>query len=164
MYRLIGDNHALGGLSFSAQVFLRSLDRVRSKLASDAGVTGIELRALGRIAEESGVSEVSLAGYLEAAPGTVEALADGLASRGFLTRSIPSPRGAGSNLSLTPEGHSLMQGVFLDFQDSIETASGSLDEEHQIALNSGLLKMARKLDAAADGTPPPREMPLDLAG
>jgi len=149
MYRLIGDNHALSGLSFSAQVFLRALESIRGNLARDAGVTGLELQVLGRIAEESGISEATVARYLEVTDGAAEMLADGLSNRGLLVRSTAPASGDETTLTLTPEGHTLMQSVYLDFQESIETAADSLGENRQVALNSALLKMARKLDGAA---------------
>jgi len=149
MYRLIGDNHALSGLSFSAQVFLRALESIRGNLARDAGVTGLELQVLGRIAEESGISEATVARYLEVTDGAAEMLADGLSNRGLLVRSTAPASGDDTTLTLTPEGHTLMQSVYLDFQESIETAADSLGENRQVALNSALLKMARKLDGAA---------------
>ena len=149
MYRLIGDNHALSGLSFSAQVFLRALESIRGNLARDAGVTGLELQVLGRIAEESGISEATVARYLEVTDGAAEMLAHGLSNRGLLVRSTAPASGDETTLTLTPEGHTLMQSVYLDFQESIETAADSLGENRQVALNSALLKMARKLDGAA---------------
>lgn len=140
MYRLIGNNHSLGGLPFSAQVFVRSLDRVRGRLADDAGVTRLELQALGRIAEESDIDTAGLAQHLDATTATAEAVVHGLAEHGLVT----------PLLELTPAGHALMEKVYLDFQGSILEAAESLDEERRYAFESALLKMARKLDDAAE--------------
>jgi DNA-binding MarR family transcriptional regulator len=140
MYRLIGDNHSLGGLPFSAQVFVRSLDRVRGRLARDADVTRVELQALGRIAEESDINTSSLAQHLDATLATTESVVHGLVERGLVT----------PLLTLTPAGHTLMDKVYRDFQGSILDAAESLDDERRYAFESAMLKMARKLDDAAE--------------
>jgi len=143
MYRLIGDNHLLDGLPFSAQVFVRALDRVRGRLADEAGVTRIELQALGRIAEESDIDAPALAKHLETSTDTAGSVVDDLVERGLLTRdSAPL-------LELSPAGHTLMVKVYGDFQDMIVGAADSLDEERRYVFESALLKMARKLDDAA---------------
>jgi len=150
MYRLIGDNHTLSGLPFSAQVFVRALDRVRRSLAEDAGVSLIELQALGRIAEESAIDAKSLAQYLGSSAEATESLVAALLERSLVVR-----RSAGNDsaevLELTPAGHGLMEKVYLDFQGSILDAADSLDEERRFAFDSALLKMARKLDSIAGG-------------
>jgi len=140
VYRLIGNNHSLGGLPFSAQVFVRSLDRVRGRLADDAGVTRLELQALGRIAEESDIDAAALAQHLDATTSTTESVVHGLIERGLVT----------PQLELTPAGHALMEKVYLDFQGSILEAAESLDEERRYAFEAALLRMARKLDDAAE--------------
>jgi len=147
MYRLIGDNHALDGLPYSAQVFLRALDGVRERLAVTVGVPNVELRALSRVAEESRIDATVLVRELDlsvdAATGVVNALVD----RGLLVE-LPAD-GEGPALELTPAGHALMERVYLDFQGSINTAADSLDEDRRFDFNSALLKMARKLDEKA---------------
>lgn len=146
MYRLIGDNHVLDGLPYSAQVFLRALDSVRRDLARDAGLTGGELSALGRIAEESEIALPNLAEYLELAETAAGDVVAALAARDLVAATTT---GAVTTLDLTPAGHVLMEKVYLDFQASINEAASSLDDERLYAFDSSLLKMARKLDAAA---------------
>ncbi|WP_213816767.1 MarR family winged helix-turn-helix transcriptional regulator [Glaciihabitans sp. dw_435] len=147
MYRLIGANHALGGLPFSAQVFLRSLDGIRSRLAREAGVSGTELRALSRIAEESHITPAALAEHLDLPQTAADVVTNELSGRGLLlTTADPAD---GPSFELTPTGHSLMEKVYLDFQGSITAAADSLDDERRSVFDSALLKMARKLDAAA---------------
>ena len=145
MYRLIGDNHALDGLPYSAQVFLRALDGVRERLAISSGVPNTELRALSRVAEESGIDVTVLVKDLdlsiEAATGVVDALVD----RGLLSE-LP---GEGRALELTAAGHTVIERVYLDFQGSINSAAESLDDDRRFDFNSALLKMARKLDEKA---------------
>jgi len=143
MYRLIGDNHLLDGLPFSAQVFVRALDRVRGRLAGEAGVTRLELTALGRIAEESDIDAPALAKHLEASTNAADSVIEALMDRGLLTRD------SGPLLELSPAGHTLMEKVYIDFQDMIVGAADTLDEERRYVFESALLKMARKLDDAA---------------
>jgi DNA-binding MarR family transcriptional regulator len=128
MHRLIGDNHSLSGLSFSAQVFLRALDGIRRGLAADANVTIIELSALGRIAEEVNLPQESLAAYLDLSDDVVDKLVVGLVERDFVTRVGQSDDAASKTgpLELTPAGHAVMEKVYGDFQATIDEAADTL--------------------------------------
>jgi MarR family 2-MHQ and catechol resistance regulon transcriptional repressor len=150
MHRLIGDNHSLTGLSFSAQVFLRALDGIRRSLAADVGVTSTELGALGRIAEESRISHTSLVKYLDLSEDAVTDVVDSLAQRHLVVRTADEGDATVTLLELTTSGHRVMEKVYSDFQSSIDSAADSLDEERRYALDSAMLKMARKLDAIAE--------------
>ena len=150
LYRLIGDNHALDGLPFAAQVFLRSLERVRRNLASEVGVPGAELRALARVAEDARAPYAELAEHLELSQAAVDDVVRSLVAKGLLQAPNGVSAGTQTELRLTDAGHALMERVYLAFQNSITTAAESLDEERLNAFDSALLKMARKLDAAAD--------------
>ena len=147
MYRLIGDNHALDGLPYSAQVFLRALDGVRERLAVAAGVPNTELRALSRVAEASGIDVSVLVKDLDLSIDAATRAVNALVERGLLSE---LPGGVdGQALELTAAGHTLIERVYLDFQGSINTAADSLDDDRRFDFNSALLKMARKLDEKA---------------
>jgi DNA-binding MarR family transcriptional regulator len=146
VYRLLGDNHVLDGLPFTTQVFLRALDGIRSGLAQDAGVTGTELRALSRVAEDTGLGSVALGESLELPTGVVETLVDGLQARGLLSATSDPSAPAASTLKLTPAGHALIAATYESFQHTITAAAESLGAEREVIFESGMLKMARKLD------------------
>jgi len=148
MYRLLGDNHMLDGLPFSAQVFLRALDGVRNRLASEAGVSVRELEALARVAESAGLRSAALVDYLELSRGAVDSVVDELVRRDLLSIA-PDPEGAGI-LNLTPTGHSLMGAIYDAFQQTINAAAESLDPDRRQGFESGMLKMARKLEAESE--------------
>ncbi len=145
MYRMLGDNHQLDGLPFSAQVFLRALDTVRSRLADKMGVSGLEARAISRVGQESGLSLSTLGDFLEVSPVITKTVVDILVSRDYIIVSGVDSQ----NLELTPSGHELVARMYQDFQKSINDAADSLDQERRWGLESGMLKMARKLDAEA---------------
>ena len=149
MYRLLGDNHVLDGLPFSAQVFLRALDGVRNRLADEAGVTGNELRALSRVAESSGLESDALADFLEITPAAAHALIERLVSRGLASSTLADREPPVVTVALTPAGHELIGTTYENFQSIINGAAESLDTDRRIAFESGMLKMARKLDAQA---------------
>jgi DNA-binding MarR family transcriptional regulator len=146
MYRLLGENESLEGLPFAAQVFLRALDGIRTRLAADAGVLGIELRALSHLAEQTGITSASLGGFLELSPAAAGPIFEALASRGLVTATgdADTPH---SVLELTSAGHDLVAKTSVDFQRSVNDAASALDEDRRWGLESGMLKMARKLDA-----------------
>jgi len=148
MYRLLGDNHMLDGLPFSAQVFLRALDGVRNRLASEAGVSVRELEALARVAESAGLRSAALVDYLELSRGAVDSVVDELVRRDLLSNA-PDSEGA-SILNLTPTGHSLMGAIYDAFQRTINAAAESLDPDRRQGFESGMLKMARKLEAESE--------------
>jgi len=148
MYRLLGDNHMLDGLPFSAQVFLRALDGVRNRLASEAGVSVRELEALARVAESAGLRSAALVDYLELSRGAVDSVVDELVRRDLLSNA-PDSEGAGI-LNLTPTGHSLMGAIYDAFQQTINAAAESLDPDRRQGFESGMLKMARKLEAESE--------------
>jgi len=148
MYRLLGDNHMLDGLPFSAQVFLRALDGVRNRLASEAGVSVRELEALARVAESAGLRSAALVDYLELSRGAVDSVVDELVRRDLLSNA-PDSEGA-SILNLTPTGHSLMGAIYDAFQQTINAAAESLDPDRRQGFESGMLKMARKLEAESE--------------
>lgn len=149
MYRLIGDNHTLGGLPFSAQVFLRSLEGVRRNLAHEAGLSGVELRALARVAEDNEITIGALTEHLEMSEAASYSVVETLVEKGLLNNLAEVSRPDGAEFRLTETGHAAMERVYLDFQDAFVTAADSLDEERRFAFESALLKMARKLDSAA---------------
>ena len=155
MYRLIGDNHTLGGLPFSAQVFLRSLEGVRRNLARDAGLSGVELRALARVAEDTGITTSALTEHLEMSEAATGSVVEALVKKGLLNKPASNSRLDDAEFRLTESGHAAMERVYLEFQDAITKAADSLDDERRFAFDSALLKMARKLDAAAST---PREL------
>ena len=148
MYRLLGDNHMLDGLPFSAQVFLRALDGVRNRLASEAGMSVRELEALARVAESAGLRSAALVDYLELSRGAVDSVVDELVRRDLLSIA-PDSEGAGI-LNLTPTGHSLMGAIYDAFQQTINAAAESLDPDRRQGFESGMLKMARKLEAESE--------------
>jgi hypothetical protein len=150
MYRLLGDNHSLGGLPFAAQVFLRALDSVRFRLADDAGVTATGLDALARVAEFSGISSAALGNLLELEPKQLEALVDGLVVQQLVVPVVIGSNPEATTFVLTPGGHTLMAKTYERFQIAIDDAAGSLDPERRTSFESGMLKMARKLDAEAE--------------
>lgn len=154
MYRLLGDNHTLGGLPFSAQVFLRALDGVRNRLAVDAGISGLELRALTFIAEQSGLTAEALGEFLELANGATSTTIDGLVSHELVTI-VGESTSPGATLELTPAGHEVVAAILVGFQQSVIDAASTLDEERRTGLESGMLKMARKLEQQSPGAIPP---------
>ena len=149
MYRLLGDNHALDGLAFSAQVFLRALDGVRTRLAAEAGLTDHELGALARVAESSGLDLAALVEVVELEPTAVMAIVDELESRGLVAVTAADDDAAAS-LTLTQAGHDLIGATYESFQRSINEAADSLDAERRLGFESGMLRMARKLDAESE--------------
>jgi DNA-binding MarR family transcriptional regulator len=149
MYRLLGDNHMLEGLPFSAQVFLRALDGVRNRLASEAGVSVPELEALARVAESAGLRSAALVDYLELSRGAVDSVVDELVRRDLLSHAPGESEGA-VILNLTPTGHSLMGAIYDAFQQTINAAAESLDADRRQGFESGMLKMARKLEAESE--------------
>ena len=149
MYRLLGDNHSLDGLAFSAQVFLRALDGVRSRLAHEAGLSEVELGALARVAESSGVDVGALSEVVELRPVAVTTIVESLEAHGLVTVA-PASDGGGATLTLTPAGHELIAATYEGFQRSINEAASSLDPERRLGFESGMLRMARKLDAESE--------------
>jgi len=149
MYRLLGDNHVLDGLPFSAQVFLRALDGVRNRLAFEAGVTGKELRALSRIAESSGLDNTAMGDFLEVRPSSANEVIERLVLRGLIVSTPAEREHSAVTMTLTPAGHELIATTYKNFQRIMNDAAESLDADRLIAFESGLLKMARKLDAQA---------------
>jgi DNA-binding MarR family transcriptional regulator len=146
MYRLIGDTHTVAGLPFAAQVFLRSLDGVRNRLATDAGLTGPELALLSRVAEELQITEQTVAEFMDISAGTAAADIDSLRQAGLLQRVEQPGEPEGPILELTASGHALMGEIYRDFQGAINDAAASLDDDRKFALDSAMLKMARKLN------------------
>jgi DNA-binding MarR family transcriptional regulator len=145
MYRLLGNNHALVGLPFSAQVFLRALDGVRNHLATQAGISGLELRALSRVAEQSGLTADELGEFLELSPGPTSTIVISMMTHELIDIVAPTAN-VGLVLVLTPKGHEVVSAMYLGFQQAMVEAASTLDEERRWGLESGMLKMARKLE------------------
>ena len=146
MYRLLGENHLLGDLPFSAQVFLRALDGVRNRLAAESNLTNTELRALSRVAESSGLDCSTLGSFLEHDLNATTDIVYTLLNKGLMTASSVELEGS-TSLRLSAEGHALIATTYEEFQRAINEAAESLDADRLAGFQSGMLKMARKLEA-----------------
>ena len=154
MYRLIGDTHTLDGLPHAAQEFLRAFDSLRRQLAIDAGVSGTELRALSRVAEETSLTPKGLADFLELSTPAVTAITNTLVDRGLLQRAAHPTDRRSLLLELTTEGHTVMETMYKNFQGAITGASAGLDAPQLALVDEALLHLAEGVArATADGAP-----------
>jgi DNA-binding MarR family transcriptional regulator len=145
MYRLLGDNHALEGLPFSVQVFLRALDGILNRLANASGISGLEIRSLSHVAEQPGLTVDAMGEFLELAPGATSTVVMSLLSQELISMA-GDPAAPGFTFALTPRGHEVITTMSIEFQRAIMAAASTLDDERRTGLESGMLKMARKLE------------------
>ena len=146
MYRLIGSVHTLGGLPRATADFLRSMDSLRKTIATDAGLSASELRAMARIAESEGVTPKQLADDLEMTTGAITAITNGLFLRSLIVRQEQSHDRRSVLLRLTDSGHEVMESAYRQFQDAVTTSSASLSERGRDSLMRGLNAVATEVE------------------
>lgn len=145
MYRLIGSVHTLSGLPGAIADFLREMDSVRKAVATEAGLSAGELRAMSRIAELDGVTPKQLSDDLELTTGAITAITNGLVAKELITR-VEQPHDRRSLLlQLTDSGHDLMDAAYRHFQASLADGAHALEEGQESALVDGLNRMTAVL-------------------
>lgn len=150
MYGLGNSGRTLDGLSASALVFLRAMDRNRNRVATETGLTGSELRAVARVAEAGSITPKLLAVSMEMTTGAVTAISNRLVALQLLTR-VAHPHDRRSLLlELTPAAELITQKIYDDFQALIARAARDLSRDDQVRLGTLLTSMAASIDADAD--------------
>ncbi|MBW4043282.1 MAG: MarR family transcriptional regulator [Acidobacteria bacterium] len=121
--------HVLDGLPAAATEFVSALEANRRRIASDAGLTATELRALFHIGQVVSLTPKDLAAYLEVTTGAVTAISRGLVEAGLLHR-VDHPGDRRSlYLELTPLGHRQMSEIHDTFEAMISESTSDLDPE-----------------------------------
>lgn len=144
----------LNPLANSVQGLFRSVEAHRRRVADDHGVTVTELRALSRIAENSGVSLTALAVDLELRPSSVSTLVDGLVVRDLLTRRPLESDRRQLVLELSPQGHGIMSTVYGVFENAVHEAAAGLAPEQRAALAESVDTITAGLAALSSVTKP----------
>jgi DNA-binding MarR family transcriptional regulator len=145
MYRLIGSLHTLSGLPGAISDFLRAMDSVRKALATEAGLSANELRAMSQIAETDGVTPKRLADDLELTTGAITAITNGLVARELVHRVQQGHDRRSLLLHLTDSGHAMMETVYERFQHELGAAAEPLDPADEAALIRSLSAMTAVL-------------------
>ncbi len=138
LYRLIGSLHTLTGLAGAISEFLRVMDSVRKSIATEAGLSANELRAMARIAEADGVTPKSLADDLELTTGAITAITNGLVARGLVHRVEQGHDRRSLLLHLTDDGHTLMEAAYTRLQRELGVAVAPLTKSDEAAIIRGL--------------------------
>lgn len=145
MFREGGSVRALVGVGSAVMVLMGAMDKVRSRMASSAGVTVSELRILFLIAESGRVRPTSLAVSTDLSMGAVTAISDRLVDRDLVCR-VANPHDRRSLfLELTPDGTTLMDGLYETLRAHIERAEDALNPSQRVVLERQLLGIASEL-------------------
>ena len=138
--------HVLTGFPDAAIHFLRALEDNRQRVASDHGLSAIELRSLFRIAEAGALTPKQLAADLALTNGAITGISGRLVDSGMLQR-VAHPNDRRSlYLELTPAGNSAMAEIHRDFISMVaEATSGLSAEDMDVAADSlrGVTAMIR---------------------
>lgn len=148
MYRLIGSVHTLSGLPGAIADFLRAMDSVRKAIAVESGLSAGELRVMSRIAEADGVTPKSVAVDLELSTGNITAITNGLVARGLIIRAEHPEDRRSLLLTLTPDGHAVMQSVYKHFQAELAHAISTMDKADEAVLLTILTHFTTTLTTA----------------
>lgn len=143
--------HVLSGLPAAATEFVSALEANRRRIASDAGLTATELRALFHIGQVVSLTPKELAAYLEVTTGAVTSIARALVEAGLLQR-IDHPDDRRSlYLELTPYGHQQMTEIHDTFDAMVADSTADLDpeslEQFTTALRTVAAEVRRRLQA-----------------
>ncbi|MEY2847633.1 MAG: hypothetical protein RI885_298 [Actinomycetota bacterium] len=116
----------LTGFPDAAIHFLRALELNRNRIASNHGLTAVELRSLFRIGEAGSLMPKELAEDLSLTNGAITGISTRLVAAGFLHRTAHPNDRRSVHLELTPAGHEVVTGIHTDFTAMVDVATGSL--------------------------------------
>lgn len=137
--------HVLDGLPAAATEFVSALEANRRRIASDAGLTATELRALFHIGQVVSLTPKDLAAYLEVTTGAVTAISRALVEAGLLHR-VDHPGDRRSlYLELTPQGHRQMSEIHDTFDAMIAESTSDLDPERLAQFTATLRSVASEV-------------------
>lgn len=123
------------------------MDSVRKAVATEAGLSAGELRAMSRIAEADGVTPKHLAEDLELTTGAITAITNGLVAKALIIR-VEQPHDRRSLLlQLTPEGHTVMEAAYTQFQSALAAAAKSLGSSQEADFVQGLTQVTAGLQS-----------------
>lgn len=131
--------HVLEGFPDSVLHFVRAMEANRRKVASDHGLTEIEIRALFRIAEAGNVMPKQLAADLAVTTGAITGVADRLVDAGLVQRLAHPDDRRSLFLELTTAGHQSMKRMHVNFIGMLVSAASDIDQR-QLDLTGETLK------------------------
>jgi len=130
--------HLLTGFPNAAIHLLRALEDDRQRIASDHGISPIELRALFRVARVGSLTPKQLAADLSVSNGAITGISTRLVAAGFLHR-VAHPNDRRSlYLELTAEGHRAMAAIHSDFDAMVGHATLELTTDELAAATTAL--------------------------
>jgi len=137
----------LDGFPSIALNFFRVMERNRSRVAGNYGLSEIELRAVFRIAAAGTMTPKDLASDLALTKGAITGVSTRLVGAG-LVRRVEHPQDRRSlHLELTSAGHSAMRQMHHDFRSTLSTAGTHLDESDLAHAGAVLEELARNIAA-----------------
>jgi MarR family 2-MHQ and catechol resistance regulon transcriptional repressor len=137
------ERHQLEGFPESVMMFVRAMEGNRRKVASDFGLTEIEIRALFRIAEAGNIMPKELASDLLVTTGAVTGVSDRLIASGLVTRIAHPDDRRSLFLELTVAGHAAMRTMLVD-------AARGLDAADVASTTNMLRRLTERLEPHSD--------------
>jgi DNA-binding MarR family transcriptional regulator len=122
------DRHVLNGFPDTALRFFRALEQSRRRVASDHGLSEIELRALFRIGAEGTITPKVLSDDLGLTKGAITGVSTRLVDAGLVMR-VDHPHDRRSlHLALTEIGHEAVGAMHVEFRQMLSTAGTALTD------------------------------------
>jgi MarR family 2-MHQ and catechol resistance regulon transcriptional repressor len=150
MTRAGPERHQLEGFPKSVMMFVRAMEGNRRKVASDFGLTEIEIRALFRIAEAGNITPKELASDLLVTTGAVTGVSDRLIASGLVTRIAHPDDRRSLFLELTTSGHAAMRTMHTNFIAMLVDAAQGLDAADVASTTNTLRSLTGRLEPQPD--------------
>jgi DNA-binding MarR family transcriptional regulator len=138
---------ALFALLIATAQFMRSIESVRSRIATAEQLGNTHVRALARIAEHGPQTPKALAASLQLSTGAVTPLIDKLVDMGMIERSTHATDRRSFMLSLTDRGRVSMVAVREHYEAAIGFATRGGSEASVAQLTEYLAKVSSSLAA-----------------
>ncbi|ARC55625.1 Transcriptional repressor MprA [Frondihabitans sp. 762G35] len=122
------DRHVLNGFPEKALGFFRAVERSRRRVASDHGLSEIELRALFRIGAEGTITPKELADDLGLTKGAITGVSTRLVEAGHVRRVDHPHDRRRLHLALTEAGHVTVGAMHVEFREMLSTAGTELTD------------------------------------
>ncbi len=139
---------------------IRAVDSHSHKLATQHKITGPQLAALLTIKESGPLTSASLAKKVYLSPSTVVGIIDRLEEKKLVERNRDSKDRRLVYISITPEGHKLINAAPSLLQDTLSNALAELPEIEQVTITLALEKLVELMEAGHIGAAPVLETGL----
>ena len=128
------------------------LDQIRLRIWDRENLTVTQLRLLGHLREQEGLSNAELADRLYVTRPSVSALLERLERGGFIRREVSQNDRRGINIWLEPRGREVSESLREESREYVASLFESMNESEILQFRDSVERFVASAESAAPGT------------